>query len=168
MEDLIPLVIIILISIVGAIGKKKKQNQQRQMLDDEPVRNKEDIFNWLEQLTDEDKEVMQPVYEPVKAEAKVVNVEPKVKEEFAHHESKFSNYTGFISSNTKENVMSKESSRNVIERHEFLKNEKKTGIQDAIAESALKAKQVKKHDLLHHFNLKQAVLYSEILNRKYQ
>jgi hypothetical protein len=50
MEDLIPLLIIILISIVGALGRKKKEERLTQANPISPpaqARERDDIFSWL-------------------------------------------------------------------------------------------------------------------------
>ena len=51
MEDLIPLIIVIAISIIGALGKKKKPPVVNRQVNtsSERVRD-EDIFNWLEKF----------------------------------------------------------------------------------------------------------------------
>ncbi|HPR61293.1 MAG TPA: hypothetical protein PLF35_10125, partial [Prolixibacteraceae bacterium] len=77
--------------------------------------------------------------------------------------NKYSQYSGFITPDEKEGMMAKEGLR-VNDRPKYVKHVSE--IDSAKHENRLKHS-IKKHSLIQHFNLKQAVVYSELLNRKY-
>lgn len=156
MEDLIPLIIIILISLVGAIGRKKKKSMQGPV-NDAPQR-KDDIFTWLENLTDSDELKTSERVEPAEVD---VFEQPKVNN--APEKNKFSQYSGFITPDEKEGMMAKEGLR-INDRPKYVKHV--SDIESSKHETIDKLT-IKKQSLVQQFNLKQAVVFSELLNRKY-
>ena len=164
MEDLIPLLIIILISIVGMIGRKKKKRAF-----DEDIATpytsapKDDLYSWLEKLAiDETEEKHIPYAEPVPAKQEPAPVAPK-----AEHESlnkKFTSFTGFLSVNERDQQIHKSKTRFENKKSASKKVDDKVMITEKLSNQ----QQVSlRSQLKNNFNLKQAVIYSEILNRKY-
>jgi hypothetical protein len=165
MEDLIPLLIIILISIVGAVSRKKRRNVSESESYSPPVqsREKDDIFSWLEQVTDEEPDFEHAVSEPFfldKGEAKKVKV-PVVVEPV---NNKYSSFTGFVSD---ENPFSKEGERSVDIKTYAKKGMQRNAIKDVSLHQTAKIATISKSKPKHEFDLKKAVIYSELLNRKY-
>lgn len=154
MEDLIPLIIIILISLVGAIGRKKKKSMQG-TVSDAPQR-KDEIFSWLEQLANSDE-----IKTPERVQPEVVD-QPQANK--TPEKNKYSQYSGFISPEEKVGMMAKEGMR-INDRPKYVKHVSE--IEGGKHETKDKHS-IKKHSIVEHFNLKQAVVFSELLNRKYQ
>lgn len=157
MEDFIPLLIIIVISIVGAIGKKKQKNQPVNTENTQQTREPDEIFRWLDQLT----EKQQIEQEPQTAQAQEI-VEPKsqsdIKDSYNSGSVKdkinnqYSAFSGIISNKEREELLNKEG-------QSFVKENKKPEV---------KRSKFRKHQsMTKNFNLREAIVYSEILNRKY-
>lgn len=127
------------------------------------AKEKDDIFSWLENLSDDESDLEYVVEEPVFVEKKK---KTPVKEAVAAEpvNSKYSSFTGVMGD---EFPFSKEGERSVD-----IKTYAKTGMkrntleQDAVKSAGNQQPNLKKH-IKQTFNLKQAVVYSEILNRKY-
>jgi hypothetical protein len=160
MEDLIPFLIIMLISVVGAIGSRKKRREQtdvpqapgRQLHDDE-------MPEWFKRFIPTEEEDLlshQGSYEtqvshevkPVAEQAPAAPVKPGI----------FDRFSGFISPDEREKLMKKEGERTISQKIQAIKNHPKPQNTGNQALSIPK----------FNFNLKQAVINSEILNRKYQ
>lgn len=164
MEDYIPLIIVILISIIGAVSRKKKrQDLENISTSDQSMHRDNDFLGWLEKLnivddgalvSDEKPFIEVDKNEPV--QAKVVTVEEPVKKEVIPNI--FSKYSGFISPEERENLMSKEGIYTVNKR--------------VISEGDLTKQTTKDSDEIDkmakfEIDLRKAVIYNEILNRKY-
>jgi len=162
MKDYIPLLIVILISIIGAMGRKKKrQDMENISVPRQPEHRDDDIFGWLEKLNIDMNDSNESQEKPfMEIEKSVVNhasiVDEPVKKELIPNI--FSKYSGFISPEEREDLISKEGISVV----------KKIGIADGdltkqtTSESGLLNKRPK-----FEIDFKKAVIYNEILNRKY-
>lgn len=164
MEDLIPLIIVIAISIIGALGKKKKPPVVNRQVNtsSERVRD-EDILNWLEKF-DVD------THTPQTAPAPQRDVEPEIfTYENSHIEEepidyvepektvgKYSGFDGFISPEEREAIMNREGGS------VYKKTEK-----DKAKPMVSPLQETVEEEQESEFNIRQAVIYSEILNRKY-
>lgn len=164
MEDIIPLIIVIAISIIGALGRKKKRRDNGIISTPEQrIRHDDDFLGWLEKLNIVEDETPVPAENPFVEMAKgdvlpaksVVVKEPVVKEATPNIFSKFS---GFISPEERENLMSKEGISTV----------KKGGVVDGdltkqTAEESQAIEKMPKFEI----DFRKAVIYNEIINRKY-
>ncbi len=163
MEDLLPILIVIAISLIGAAGKKKRKRKPFENLNQEDRgsnENKSPIFDWLEKLNveeedpycnfEEEPEESPEFVEPVVEITPTVE-EPKVQEKY---KSKYEHYTGFVSQSEKEKLVEKE--------RDFKFHNKSSSIEDDSANG--KGARVRKKK---KFDLRQAVIYSVVLNRKY-
>ncbi|MCF8362544.1 MAG: hypothetical protein K9G70_07970 [Prolixibacteraceae bacterium] len=159
MEDIIPLLIIIAISVIGAFrNKNKRKNPENSAPRKE--QHSDDMFDWLEKIVDdgEPKEENIPYATETAAANNVEDYkEPQEKvEENKHKKSnKYERFSGFITHEEKE--QSKEDQRNLV-----AKNREKNRI------TLRRSKPRKAHTVTRDFNPKQAIIYSEIINRKYQ
>lgn len=164
MEDLIPLLIIILISIVGMIGrKKKKRTFEEDIATPYTSAPKDDLYSWLEKLAiDETEEKHIPYAEPLPVEQEQAPVVPKPEPESLN--KKFNSFTGFLSVNERDQQIHKGKSRFENKKSASKKVDDKVLINAPLSnqqQASLRSQ------LKNNFNLKQAVIYSEILNRKY-
>jgi hypothetical protein len=163
MENLIPLLIIIVVAIISSANQKKKREQRRNISTPRTKQQQEnDFLGWLEKLGVEEDEIP-PVRQTTpfaksvqKDEVKEAPVEVKTppKDSILN---KYSQYSGFISPEEREQIMAKEgvsSLKPKKEEHDL-----------TVKEDEEIEKEIKKPKI--EFNLKQAVIYSEILNRKY-
>ncbi len=162
MEDIIPFLIIIVISIVGAIGSRRKKRNAGENIA-EPNRRviEDDIFDWLDKLkiTDEEHSVLG---EPEIEESQLKQREEPNKREPAVEvvtvPGIFEKYSGFISPKEREEIMSKEGIPTVK--------------LDPFAEGDLTKQninsQVERKREKIEIDLRKAVIYSEIYNRKYK
>lgn len=177
MEDLIPFLIVIAISIIGAATRKKRKPQVNGGFLEEEIEREapqDDLLGWMERLMDDQKlpftgkqselvpeEYLEESYNeptPVVAEAPVKSL---------YHE-----YSGFISPEEKEQMMKKEAPR-VFERsksahstHEYMKPESKD-FADDLTKQSIKDAEIGKPKVNSDFDLKQAIIVSTILERKY-
>ena len=100
MEDLIPLIIVIVISIFGAISNKNKKRQAQENIEQSnPVSEKKDDFlSWIERISQDD-EVVAPF---IKATINPTIVDKTFQEEIEDQKAakpevnKYASYTGFI------------------------------------------------------------------------
>jgi hypothetical protein len=177
MEDLIPFIIVIAISIIGAATRKKQRPPVQGNHDEEErVRDvpQDDLLGWMERLMDEQKlpftekhhdavpvETMEESYEekaPVFAAAPVKSL---------YHE-----YSGFISPEERDQMMKTEAPR-VFEKSkttqgapEYVKPVMKD-FADDLTKQSIKDGEIGKPKLNIDFDLKKAIIYSTILERKY-
>jgi len=105
MEDLIPLIIVIAISIIGALTRKKKpQDEGSISRPEQHLLRDQEIFKWFDKFDDEEISLVQSE----KPKANVVNVAPA--ENRVHEKeitpSRFSQYGGFISPEEREQTAS--------------------------------------------------------------
>jgi hypothetical protein len=166
MEDLLPLIIIVALSIIGAIGKKRKKDLEgNKPIYREPMQRDEEIFNWLEKMgiTDDRKEYEhgeESEYEEA-IQPEVVAPKSVSQEYFSDKQpSKYSGFNGFISPEEREDIMSKEGISVV----------KKKPISIDSTDNATQIKDIensKSENPRIDFDLRKAVIYSEILKPKY-
>ncbi|HPR33438.1 MAG TPA: hypothetical protein PLK12_15160 [Prolixibacteraceae bacterium] len=161
MEDLIPLIIIILLSVVSAVVRKKRKGQAVERTISPPPKRQEDLFTWLEQLnpdTDEEPAPGKPSFwdQPLPDEKEPVTEIPDTIPPEQKVSTVFDSYSGVISEEEKKDLMSREGIPAITDR-----TRKKT--EDPVKEEA---ELVPEYDA-GFFDLRQAVIFSEILNRKY-
>lgn len=164
MEDLIPLIIVIAISIIAAIGRKKKrldgQNSASPM---DQNRRDDDILHWLEKFGVVEDEEVTPIPEekPFSASDRIAVVkETPVEMKTPEKEvmtNRFSQYAGFISPEEREQIMAREGVSSVMHKKD---EPKLTHLEVDDSDQEFKKTKIE-------FDLKQAVIFSEILNRKY-
>jgi hypothetical protein len=164
MEDYIPLIIVILISIIGAVNRNKKRKEHENIsTPHQPIHRDDDFLGWLEKLNiveddspvSEEKSFMGMDQSEV-VPAKVVIVEAPAKNEAIPNI--FSKYSGFISPEERIDLMSKEGISAVS----------KKGISDGdLTKQTLKESDEFEEKSKFEIDLRKAVIYNEILNRKY-
>jgi hypothetical protein len=159
MEDIFPLLIVIAISIIGVFRSKNKRKNPDNSVPQKEERNN-DVFNWLEKIVDDDKpqeENIPYATETAAANNVVENEKPQeiTEEKKRKPSNKYERFSGFISHEEKEQF--KEDKRDLV-----AKNREKNRT------SLRRSKQKMKHTVYRDFNPKQAIIYSEIINRKYQ
>ena len=164
MDDLIPFLIVILIAIIGSISRiKKKRMMDENSTQSRPIKN-DDLFSWLEKLTDEEdkqpfpyreEENYMPKEEPVEIieEKKEETPEPT----FEKIENKYAQYNGFISPEEKQQLV----------KNEGFSFAKKAADKDDLTKSSVLKSVAPNLNRKKGFDLRKAVIYSEILNRKY-
>jgi Ribonuclease G/E len=163
MEDLIPLLIVIAISIIGAVTRKKKRPEgQNIAAPGQSNRRDNEIYNWLEKLGIDEEEVRPFSFDkPFTAAAPkvVVNETPSLTREPVKEPvpNKFAQYAGFISPEEREQIMAKEGVSVVKSKKDESESIQKTS--DTQANDL--------EDQKFDFDLRRAVVFSEILNRKY-
>jgi len=159
MEDLIPFLIVMLISIVGAIGNRKKKREQTSFSQapQKPLQD-EDMPEWFKKFIPADEEefltrqgsketITPPLVKPIVEQAPAAPVRPGI----------FDRFSGVISPEERENLMKKEGERAITPILQVVKNQGKLQGSTGQAQSILKS----------NFNLKEAVIYTEILKPKY-
>jgi hypothetical protein len=159
MEDIIPLLIVIAISLIGAFRNKNKR-KNRENSAPQKEQHGDDMFDWLKKTVDEDEPEEENIpYATETAATDNTNgpIEPQeIVEEKRHKPSnKYERFSGFITHEEKE--QSKADKRDLV-----AKNREKDRI------TLQSSKPEKKHTVYRNFNPKQAIIYSEIINRKYQ
>ena len=160
MDDLLPFLIVILISIIGSIGRiKKKRTLQQNSVQPQQKQKNEDLFSWLEKLNDNG--FNQPV--PYQSDSDMMQEEKSfetIQEEVApvveKTENKYAKYTGFISPEEKQKLVENEGKSAV-------KKENTEGDLTTTKRKTLMSRDKQKS----RFDLRQAVIYSEVLKRKY-
>lgn len=159
MEDIIPLLIVIAISAIGAFRKKNKRKKTDISAPQQKKRS-DDVFDWLEKIVDEDEPKEEEI--PYATETAAMNntneqKEPEITAEGKEQKpsNKYERFSGFITHEEKE--QSKADKRDLV-----AKNREKDRI------TLRRPKSHKKHTVYRDFNPKQAIIYSEIINRKYQ
>ncbi len=163
MEDFIPLIILIAISIIGMLGKKKQRKHAERQSPVESVHEEDDLFSWFDKLNDDSPDNQSQMQ--VETAGTLENIpEQKEQESQGNYNSKsvkdkinsqYAAFSGAISQDEHEDIVDKKQ-RSIIEKHEY-EREKKKRRQKLVSPLISKPK----------FNLKQAVIYSEIINRKY-
>jgi hypothetical protein len=164
MEDLIPLIIVIAISIFGAITRKKKRPDHENISSPhQPMHRDDDFPGWLEKLNivEDDSPVAEEKLLKGMDRSEVVSEKAVVAEEPAKNVDKpniFSKYSGFISPEERNDLMSKEGVSTVV----------KNGISDGdLTKQTLKESEGIQANPQFEIDLRKAVIYNEILNRKY-
>lgn len=164
MDDLIPFLIVILITVIGAISQIKKKRALQQNSTQKPQTNQNDnLFSWLEKLNDPELDHtspyeqdfdMPPSERPVETIDEITDQEPvKVKTDKKHVKQTGSN------SPEKEQKQFK---------NKYNSPFTKTAHKNDETKQTERKKQSLNQKLNEEFNLKKAVIYSEILKRKYQ
>lgn len=166
MEDLIPLFIVILLGIVGALGRKKRKRiAEEEIAEPRQQSTDDDMFSWLNKFQVEDEPVQEKTDrqflfdEPETQQA--VEVEEKPVEKAAPEPARFLGFSGFITEEEKARLMAKEGI-SALHNEKVQADEKKGD-----TEKEEITHQPKKKWAVSDFDLKKAVIYSEILNRKY-
>ena len=157
MDDLIPFLIVVLISIIGAATrKKKKRSFPGSIVEEEPRRREDDFMSWMERFVDDEPLQNPYVQQPVaQVEPEVEEVEPEVVEPKVEINRAFNQYSGFISPEEHERLVEREAP------HETTKSIK------AEAEEPIKEGEIGKAQDITDFDLRRAVIFSTILERKY-
>lgn len=177
MEDLIPFLIVIAISIIGAAFRKKKKNPFFDSISEtetEPEPRQDDFLSWMERFVDEKPEPIpyekvEPLYnEPVSNEKSTTyNYEDP-----GSRSEQYNNYTGFISPEEKEQMMAKEAPRMFVkETHQPIVTESAKSVvkevTDDLTTQSIKDGEIGRERVDIDFDLKKAVIFSTILSRKY-
>lgn len=162
MEDIIPIIIVAIISIIGAASKKKRQNAQGNMPNERP--------SFLQNLFDDDTPDIKNVYynnndadETIDAVPETEPIAPSTKatDTVAKNQDllndKFNSYKGFLSPEETTKMKEQEGSSFMHKQAVDQKNSPSSILKE---ETQSRKKQIP-------FNLKKAVIYNEILNRKY-
>lgn len=154
MEDIIPFLIVMALSLVGAIfNKKKKPN--RPILGVGSPDSDDDFMGWLNRLSQQDEE---PEQEPIQVTRRETALQPETIVQPAPVASgRFDNYSGFIKPEETQRMMQMEGTPSILNRKRT-NPEKRTEPEEDILQEAERNLE---------FDLKQAVIYDTILNRKY-
>lgn len=162
MEDIIPLIIVAIISIIGAAANKKKTSKTGEKL----PRN---VSSFLQNLLDEvpNKENIyfdekSPDNEEFEEDIKQSNVEMATTEPKVSTANSFNAYSGFLSPEETRNMKEKEGT-SVVAMHSKKQNEKV----EAVSKNPILEENKEPKERKIVFDLKKAVIYNEILNRKY-
>lgn len=152
MDDLIPFLIVIAISIVGSAMRKKRKRDAAGNSTPSPQNKKsDDIFSWMEKFTNPEESV-NPYQQNVEEENMPSSEKPQQITIREHLTQK----------------AAKESAKSLVnelkESSYKQKSENSSSASNFTSPVKLQAKRVKNKQ---QFNLKKAVIYSEILNRKY-
>ena len=158
MDDLLPILIVVVISLVGSAMRKaqKKRTANNPTPNNyEPQNAEGSIFDWLEKINnngedpyqrfEEEEELEEIVEEPVVVETKT---------ETTKYKSPFANYSGFISPEEKSKLV----------QNEGPSKHKKHSL---TSENEIGKEPVKKVKSKQRFDLRQAVIHSIVLNKKY-
>ena len=159
MDDLLPIIIVVVISLVGSAmrnAQKKRAKDNPKPINFRPETEENSIFDWLDKINNNGDDPYQEFEEeeisaPVVAET---TVEEKPREKHQSYQSPYANYTGFITPEEKKDLVQREGIS------QFKKN-------NITIESKKGERQVLKSKIKQQFNLKQAVIHSVVLNRKY-
>lgn len=165
MEDIIPLLIIIAISVIGAIGRKKDKRKNPNISAPETRQQDDGIFDWLEKITDDRMDTEEEIPyapQPVSNDNVYQNETSKAFEPEEKPANAYAAYSGFISPDEKEALMANEGISTVKQRESTIFKPK-----NAVESSVKTPKKEQKRKHQEAFNLRQAVIYSEVLNRKY-
>jgi hypothetical protein len=158
MDDLIPFLIIVAISIIGAATRKKRKPTEAQgTVYRKPRVQEDDFLHWINTIADEDEEPATEIKpRTVSRESFVENTQPAAV--VPVNNNQFASYSGFISPNETETMMKTEGER-AIKSTQFDENDLTKQGSVYIDEKSAKSKV--------EFDLRNAVIYSEILHRKY-
>jgi len=178
MENLIPFLIVIAISIIGAVIRKKRstpffESTSETGTEPEPPQQ-DDFLSWMERFVDEKPE-------PILNEKVDLSYNEPVSNEMGttyNHEDpgsrseQYNNYTGFISPEEKEQMMEKEAPRMFVkEKYQpITKEATKSGakeVTDDLTTQSIKDGEIGRERVDIDFNLKKAIIFSTILSRKY-
>ncbi|MBN2649514.1 MAG: hypothetical protein JXR50_07220 [Prolixibacteraceae bacterium] len=165
MEDIIPLLIIIAISVIGAIGRKKDKRKNPNISAPQTRQQDDGIFDWLEKIADDRVEAEEEIPyapNPVRDDNIYQKETSKTFEPEEKPANAYAAYSGFISPDEKEALMANEGVSTIKQRESTI-FKPKNAVESSMKTS--KKKQKRKHQ--RAFNLRQAVIYSEVLNRKY-
>ncbi len=163
MDDLIPFLIVLLISVVGAIGsRKKKRNAGENITEPQHKAFEEDIFNWLDKLKINEEEEPFPFKSSAQEAKPVVPEEIKIVAEPVKKASPipgiYDKYSGFITPQEREDIMAKEGVSAI----------NKNNISDGdLTKQNINSDTENKKRIKIELDMKKAVIYSEIYNRKY-
>jgi len=164
MEDLIPLIIVIAISIIGAVTRKKKpMNQDGIHTPNQRDHQNDDLLGWLEKLNirEDEEPFFEEDHSPEMVHSEVPQRKSVLVEEPVKNEVKpnvFSQYSGFISPEERENLMKREGISTV---------KKKVVMEGDLTQQTIKDSEIIEKKPKFEIDLRKAVIYSEILNRKY-
>ncbi|MFA9390726.1 MAG: hypothetical protein ACERKD_13015 [Prolixibacteraceae bacterium] len=158
MDDLIPFLIVIAISIIGAVTRKKKKRAVFDSIaEPEPTNQQDDFFGWMERVVDPKPEPKPFGVEEYVEEMDAVEEHAKPTYDSASHRpEQFAKYSGFISPAEKEEMMKKEGATAIV----------KSPVDDLTTPS-IKDEEIGKEKVNFDFDLKKAVIFSTLLNRKY-
>jgi hypothetical protein len=164
MDDIIPFLIVVAIAIIGAVSRKKKSPANDPSEARRPFRTSNDnLLRWMEEeFMDEKPESSNrpSPFTEVKEEAKAEKVQPEVvvSSPAPAPANKFSLYNGFISPEETES----------IKQNEGQSVTKASAILDENDLTHKGKKQQGTPSSMLDFDLRRAVIFSEILNRKYE
>lgn len=164
MDDIIPFLIVILITVIGSIGQIKKKRAIQQNSAPQPQSDKnDDLFGWLEKLNEPEFDQPAPYNRdffetPTEKPVETPEVDVVPEPVFEKTVNKYEKYSGFISPEEKQQLTELEGN-SAIEKT----NAKTDEIKNTQPKSRLYNQKLKED-----FDLKKAVIYAEILKRKYQ
>ncbi len=162
MDDLIPFLIVLIISVVGAIGSRKKKRSAGENIAEPQHRAfEEDIFNWLDKLKINEEDEPTPFIpeqeiKPLIVEEKATIPEPSKK--IAPIPGIFDKFSGFISPQEREEIMAKEGG-SVISKNKISEGD--------LTKQNINSDMENKKRIKIELDMKKAVIYSEIYNRKF-
>ncbi len=154
MDDIIPFLIIMALSLVGAIfNKKKKPNRPIPGVGSPD--SDDDFMGWLNRLSQQDEE---PEQQPIQVSMRETTMQPEtILQPAPVVPGRFDNYSGFIKPEETQRMMKMEGASSIMDRKRT-KPEKRTEPEEIIPQETERKLE---------FDLKQAVVYDTILNRKY-
>lgn len=158
MDDLIPFLILVAISIVGAVARKKKRPVDSNVPNRRPEPAQDDFLSWMERIADNRPEPVPFGMNEVEFEEEIVEepVTVPVVESPVQRPNLFANYSGFISPDEKEQMIRKEAPRSIVK-----------DAKENLSAQTIKDNEIGNEKITVDFDLKKAVIYSELLNRKY-
>lgn len=160
MEDLILFLIVMAISLIGAISRKKKKRPFGDKIVNHPTTEKnDDVFSWLEKISGIDEETRDPYQSQEDVARPVAEVVEKevVKPDYPFQ--KYEKYAGGMSTTEHNDFKNREVHQSMREP------ENKT--KDEISKNPISDSEIGKKRKKTGFSLEKALVYSEILNRKY-
>jgi len=166
MDDLIPLIIVILISIVGAVSnnKKKKRIESENIAGSKISNRDEDLLDWLDRLDINKEGQQKPLEEPI-PEVQPVKVEDIktapasfTKTPMPANVNIFDKYSGFITPNERKDLMENEGIPTIVKNHVT-----EGDLTKQLTHESKKEERKSKIEL----DMKKAIIYNEILNRKF-
>jgi len=162
MDDIIPFLIVVAISIIGAVSQKKKKQAKGASSVGHPFNKPENnLLNWIEEEF-ADKEEPFVINRPstiTVAKEEIKTEKPQQEVLAPAPNNKFSLYNGFISSEETERIKQQEG-QSVTKASAILDEN------DITHEG--KKEQTETPPPSLDFNLRRAVIFSEILNRRYE
>lgn len=154
MDDIIPILIIMALSLVGAIfNKKKKPNRPIPGIGSPD--SDDDFMGWLNRLSQEDEVAAE---EPILIQNRAPIVQPEaVVKQAPVAPGRFDNYSGFIKPEETQRMMQMEGKSSIMDRKQIR------------PEKHIEHEENNSHEPVQslEFDLKKAVVYDTILNRKY-